>query len=200
MENIKIQLNKNTMLSGPALTLHPRMAIDFGGIIQAVVYRQLCYLADKNGITVRPIRISYTNLQKKYFPFTSRRWLIEVIQQLEHWKLIAISRTGRIKEIEIVNVQHQNSNDDTQGELVSSDADSVTSSDNTEMTSLDARMQVSIELAKKIGLLESIALQQIHIRHKDYDGSVWVIRSYEQWQRDVFMFVGISRHQQLTID
>ena len=191
MGNIEIQLNKAAMLSGQTLTFRPTIALDLGNI-QAVVFEQLRYLAHKSGVSVKPVRISYSKLQKIHFPFISRRWLIEIIQQLESLDLIAITRTGRIKAIEIVDGKAKEDSD-----ILATEVPDVAASDSNPKTSLHGRMQVSVELAKRIGFLEAIVLQQIHVRHKGEYGDCWVIRSYEQWQREVFMFVGIATVKRL---
>lgn len=167
---IEINTRSNAMLSGPTLILVPYWSLTYGGLAEGLVLNQLIYLSDAmNECVDEPtVRISYSRLQK-HLPFYSRRWLIEIIKRLEDKNAIKAIHTGRVNEIEVRK---------TYKPIVKW----------TEYNS--AKLLIFPKLACKVGLLESIALQQIHIRHHDSDGSMWVIRSLKKWHQGTFMFLG----------
>ncbi len=177
-KSLTIQLHKQAMLSGGSvLVLHPFLAIGLGGVAEALVYKQLHFRA--GGYTdeyeTHTARFSYTRLQKQ-FPFFTRRWIIEIIRSLEKKGAISVIRSSR------VNVYTVNGEYDLVQELTPQNS---------------ATMLVFPELACRIGLMEAVALQQIHIRNNCSDGSCWVIRSLKQWHSDVFMFSSIATVKRL---
>jgi hypothetical protein len=170
---LEIQLHKQAMLTGNVLTLRPIRALEFGSVARALVFQQLLFrakgLENSNGESAT-VRFSYTKLQAQV-PFYTRRWIIEIIKELRHLNAIEVTRTKRVNIITLNGEQKHS----------------------VEITPQNSAMMLIFpSLASKIGLLESIVLQQIHIRHYDSDGSMWVIRSFAQWQADVFMFLGIA--------
>lgn len=175
---VTIQLHKQAMLSGPALMLVPHWALEFDSVASGLVYQQLLF---RSGFFTDPslenpiARFSYTKLQRQ-FPFFTRRWIIEIIKRLETAGAIHVTRNGR------VNVYSINKTFDCKVEATPQNT---------------AAMLVFPALACKVGLQEAIALQQIHIRHHQYDGGLWAIRSFQQWQAEVFMFLGIATVKRL---
>lgn len=167
---LKIQLHAKSMLSGPKLMMVPFWALNYGGMAEGLVLNQLLYLSNalEDWEDEPSVTISYSRLQK-HLPFFSRRWLIEIISRLESMNTIKVNHTGRINEIEVMKKYEKK----------------------VEWTNYNvAKLLIFPELACKVGLLEAIALQQIHIRHHDSDGSMWVIRSLKKWHEDTFMFLG----------
>ncbi len=177
LKPLKIELGKQSMLNGSSvLTLRPYWVLNLGGVAEGLIFQQLLFRAggfiDEEG---RTVRFSYTRLQKQ-FPFFTRRWIIEIISRLEASGAIDVIRSSR------VNVYSVSGNCDVKFEITSQNF---------------ATMIVFPELACKVGLLEAVVLQQIHIRNYDSDGSKWVIRSFNQWHDDVFMFSSISTIKRL---
>lgn len=173
---IQFQLGKQAMLSGKKLILRPLWALSMGGVPEALLYEQLLFRSGAYQTTaVEPhvVRFSYSRLREQ-LPFYSRRWLVEVVKKLEAIGAISVTRGSRVNEYQI-NLKYlkdlaHDSSSATEGKFAS--------------------LLVFPDLAVKVGVMEAVALQQIHIRHHEYDGSVWVIRSMEQWRNSVFMFLG----------
>jgi hypothetical protein len=170
---LEIQPHKQAMLTGSVLTLSPFWVLELGSVARALVFQQLLFRAKgfknsdgENGA----VRFSYTKLQAQV-PFYTRRWVIEIIKELRDINAIEVTRTKRVNIITL------------NGEKEYSVEATLQNS---------AKMLIFPVLASKIGLLETIVLQQIHIRHYNSDGSMWVIRSFAQWQSDVFMFLGMA--------
>jgi hypothetical protein len=177
MSNLKINLHKQSLLSGgQSLVLRPLWAITFGNVAPALLWQQLSFLAGKPE-EAKPVRISYTNLQK-HLPFFSRRWLIETAARLEEFGAIKIIKTARVNQFEVradFDVPHEPTNQN------------------------QAHMIVFPELACKVGLKEAIVLQQIHIRHADFDGARWFRRPLHQWHSETFMFMSLATVQRVFI-
>jgi hypothetical protein len=170
---LEIQLHKPAMLTGDVLTLRPFWALEFGSLARGLVFQQLLYRAkgfENSDGESATIRFSYTKLQAQ-IPFYTRRWIIKIISELRDMNAIEVTRTRRVNIITM------------NGKRPSLQKATLQNK---------ATMLIFPSLVSKIGLLESIALQQIHIRHHNSDGSMWVIRSFAQWQTDVFMFLGIA--------
>jgi len=176
-KQLTIELCKQALLSGSSvLMLRPIFAISLGGVAEALVFQQLYYKAGgfADEYENHTARFSYTRLQKQ-LPFFTRRWIIEIINRLEKKGAIKVIRSSRVNVYTLdgtynfVQLTPQNS----------------------------AAMLVFPELACKVGLMEAVALQQIHIRNYDTDGSNWVIRSLNQWHSDVFMFSSIATVRRL---
>lgn len=174
---LKIEVYKQAMLSGGSvLKLHPIWAIIFGGVAEALVFQQLYFRAGgvSNEYENHSARFSYTRLQRQ-FPFYTRRWIIEIVKRLEAAGAIKVTRSSRVNvyaitdKINLQNIQFTPQN--------------------------AAAMLVFPELACKVGLMEAVVLQQIHIRSNG--ASWWVIRSFKQWHTDVFMFSGIATVKRL---
>jgi hypothetical protein len=192
MNNISLQLNKASMLSGHSLTFIPLLAMAYG-YAESIVYLQLRFLASKNKYEPSKIRISYTKLQHTHFPFYSRRWVMETIARLEAGDFIAVHRTGRVNVFEVKPLPDKEFIDI----LPIYGHKKLAYEIPIKYSSIDAPMQVSVALASKIGLLEATIIQQIHLRHKGADGSHWVLRSFDDWHRNTFMFISpatIKRH------
>lgn len=178
-EPIQICLHAPAMLTGPMLGFRPLWALRFNSLADGVVFSQLFYRADgfdKKKKGSAPIRISYSKMQKRDFPFYTRRYLIEVIQRLELAGAIKVNRNGGVNIIEevgnmpmLIDITEQNR----------------------------AMMLIFPQLACKVGLLEAIALQQIHLRHHVYDGSTWAIKSLAEWHQHCFMYLGIATVKRL---
>lgn len=175
---LEIQLHKEAMLNGHVLILRPIMVIALGGVPEALLYGQLMYHAKGYADDgAPPVRLSYTKLQKQ-FPFFSRRWIIKIVKKMESEKMIKVARGARVNEYGVIS--------------------NIFSACNVEATGQEsAKMLVFPKLACKVGLLEAIALQQIHIRHHENEGSTWVIRSLNQWHSDVFMYLGLATVKRL---
>lgn len=181
IDNLKIQIDKKAMINGPVLVLTPHLVMVLGGVAEGLLYRQIAFRTGKfNTIDTenKTVRFSYTKLQQQ-FPFFTRRWLITIIERLERMNMVYVIRNGGVNEYSC----------DTTGPVF---VNAVESTDRNK-----ASMLVFPELACKAGLLEAIALQQIHIRHHGHDGSTFVIRTLEQWHAEVFMFLGIATVKRL---
>lgn len=176
---LEITPNNQSMLNGRKLLLLPVYPHLFG-FAEGVVFSQLVFLSGalKQFEENPNVRISFTKLQR-HLPFYSRRWLIEIIKRLEEFGEISIVNTGRVNQIEVPN--HYGSAVD----YVLAEKDG-----REEKTLYTSKLIIFPELACKVGLLEAIALQQIHIRHHGSDGTAWVIRSLKKWHDDTFMFLG----------
>ena len=178
MTDVQFQLHAQAMLSGPAMLFRPFWALALGGLAEGLIYGHLAYRAATSALRhedMRAFRSSYTRLQRQ-LPFFSRRWVIEIVGRLHDRGAIQIVRTQRVNVIVLneefhFTVQATNQN--------------------------QAAMLVFPELARKVGLLDAIALQQVHIRHHSNDGSVWVIRSFQQWHADLFAFLGMATVKRL---
>lgn len=173
---LKIELYKQAMLSGNAvLKLQPFFVLNLGGVAEALVYQQLLFRAGgySNEYENYSIRFSYTRLQRQ-LPFFTRRWIIEIIMRLEAMGAITVKRGSRVNVYSLnghYKLKHKATPQNT------------------------AAMMVFPELACKIGLMEAVILQQIHIRHSG--SSWWAIRSFKQWHTEVFMFSGIATIKRL---
>lgn len=175
---LKIELYKQAMLSGnPVLKLEPFFVLNFGGVAEALVYQQILFRAGgySNEYENYSIRFSYTRLQRQ-LPFFTRRWIIEIIRRLEVAGAIHVIRGSR------VNVYTVN------GNLC---LKIKSTPQNT------AAMLVFPDLACKVGLMEALALQQIHIRCHGSHGSNWAIRSFKQWHTEIFMFSSMATIKRL---
>lgn len=177
---LEINLHNKSMLTGRKLVLLPIYPECLGGIAEGLVYSQLVFLtgALKDCADNPVVRISYTKLQR-HLPFYSRRWLIEIIKRLESKGVIGIVNNGRVNNIEVI-----------RGDLIKFVIAENEAAESGNKTLYTSKLVIFPELACKIGLLEAIALQQIHIRHHVCDGSLWVVRSLKQWRDDTFMFLG----------
>ncbi|HLP98678.1 MAG TPA: hypothetical protein VK149_09555 [Sideroxyarcus sp.] len=192
MKKISIQLNGPRMLSGHSLTFIPLVAMYYG-YADSIVYLQLRYLASTSKYEIGKIRISYTKLHEKHFPFYSRRWVMEAIDRLERAELIVVHRTGRVNVFEVNPLPDE----DCQNILPVYGPHTSGDEPLSDVSSLVSPMQVSVALAEKAGLLEAIAIQQIHLRHRHADGSHWVLRTFVDWHEDVFMFLSLSTVKRL---
>ena len=173
---LHIQKNNLKLLDSSAYTFKPIYALYFGTPAEAMVYNQLLYRAmtsNHKESEQNYVRFSYTRLAKMFG--YSRKWIIETIKKLAAKGAIEVITTGRVNKIVFIeielNIQETQRN--------------------------TAKMLVFPELLNKFGLLESIALQQIHIRHCKKDEKFWVVRSYANWQEEVFMFLSISTVKRL---
>lgn len=174
----QIQVAKPVLLSGPVLRLVPKLVEPLHGELQVIVMLHLCYRSKENvvGGEVGPgVRISLTRLQRE-IPFVGRRWLIEILKDLEVQERISVHHSKR------VNVYVP---DKVWVETFGCDAQ------------LDNKSKASTyivvpRLAEKVGLSCALFLQQIHIRCHKSDGEKFVIRSLEQWRSEVFPFWGAS--------
>jgi len=168
--SLQLQLDKQAMLSGKSLVFRPLWAIALGGLAEARIVEQLKVrsVGWKTGGDNVSVRFSYTRLQEQ-LPFFTRRWIIKAVNNLESIGAITVDRGARVNQY-FVNL----GNLDPQVEA-------------TKMNT--AGMLVFPELAIKVGLLDAIALQQIHLRSGKSEGSSWAIRSLAKWHQEVFMFV-----------
>jgi len=172
---MRLQLGKQALCTGRVLRLVPHLALQLG-VPEALVFWQLAYLATNGNVSdLEPVRLSYTRLQK-HFPFYSRRWLITVVGRLEDLGAITITRTGRVNRLEIV------------GEYKLGPMPTEAHA---------AAMLVFPDLACKVGLLDAVALQQIHLRHFLCDGSAWAVKSMTQWHDTVFPYLGLATVKRL---
>lgn len=166
------------MLSGPSLILRPRWAREFDGVAEGLVYEQLRYRIKSSELTHedRPaLRSSYTRLQRQ-LPFYTRRWIMEIVRRLQSTGTIEVVNTKRVNLFVL--------NDAYEYKVKSTGQNS-------------AAMLLFPALACKVGVLEAVALQQIHLRHYFADGHHWAIRSLSRWQSESFMFIGIATVQRL---
>lgn len=186
MSTVHLSVAQSVFVRGHVLTLSPKLAMEFG-LTESVVYNQLKYLAAKSKMKYR-VRISYGKLQQVHFPFFEKRWVIKIVQRLEEAGIIKVDNSGRINVFEV-------------SELITIANSEIPEYDEgaceNNKTSVNARMQISVPLAKVIGLKEALVLQQVHIRHKGADGSKWVIRSLEDWHKNTFMFLGAATVKRL---
>lgn len=172
---LEIQVHRQAMLNGPVLMLRPVWALSVGGVAEGLVYQQLIFRAGGWDDDGHSVRFSYTKLQRQ-LPFFTRRWLIEIIKRLEAKGAISVGRGARVNTYTVIGKY---------------DGHPEATDQNT------AAMLVFPQLACKVGLMEAVALQQIHIRSHIYDGSSWVIRTFHQWQSEVFMFLGLATVKRL---
>lgn len=168
--SLQLQLDKQAMLSGKSLVFRPLWAIALGGLAEALLYEQLIFRSGgrKKGGGNVPVRLSYARLQEQ-LPFFTRRWIIKAVNNLESIGAIAVDRGARVNKyfVDLDNFYPE-----------------------VEATKMNmAGMLVFPELAIKAGLLDAIALQQIHLRSGKSEGSSWAVRSLAKWHQDVFMFV-----------
>jgi hypothetical protein len=179
MESIVIQCNKNALLSSPAIPLFLTNVSEFGGALEALVYQQIGFLSKQifhGGKNIKAARVSYTRLQK-YVPTATRRTIIKVIADLKNCGAIFVYRTKRVNLLSINSeYQFKTKNDDK----------------------ADAAMLVFPALLMKLTLLETIALQQIHMRCKGFDGSFWMISTCNQLQCQIFPFVSLTTVSRLV--
>ena len=173
---IALQMMEQALCTGPVVLLRPGLALEFG-VLQALVFSQIAYRATGGNWSqdCEPVRVSYTRLQQQ-LPFYTRRWLIKAVQRLEERGAIKVSRTGRI------NVFTINGKYDFGTEMTQSNS---------------AAMLVFPELACKVGVLEAVALQQVHLRVCWSDGSDWAVKSITQWRATVFPYLGIATVKRL---
>lgn len=176
---LEIQPKKPVLLSGPVLKLIPALSFACGGSdIHAITLDQLRYQSKSMSIDnelVMATRISFTRMQRT-LKFVGRRRLIQVLHDLCEWGAIEVERTNRVN----VYVQRLES-------------ESILNLTMTANSLSDAYMRKYIvipSLAETIGLKAAIVLQQIHLRHYDSDGSLYVIHSLEQWHSQTFPFWG----------
>lgn len=176
---IEIQVCKPVLLSGPVLKLIPAIAVILNGSdVHAIVYHQMAYLLRDTQVGeewVKAKRISLTRLQRQ-LPFVSRRWLIKVLKDLEELEFVEVVRTRGVN-VYIPKFSNE--------ELVNYMAQSLAKV-------YFSNYIVLPTLAHKIGLKEAIVLQQIHIRNHENDGTIYFIRSLEQWHSQTFPFWGIA--------
>jgi hypothetical protein len=175
---IEIQVRKPVLLSGPVIKFIPALAVLFNGGVHAIVYHQMAYLSRDTQVgekCVKAKRISLTRLQRQ-LPFVSRRWLIKVLKDLEESEFVEVERTRGVN-VYIPKFSIE--------ELVNCPVQSIPKVYLSDYIVLPT-------LAHKIGLKEAIVLQQIHIRNHEQDGSVYVIRSLEQWHSQTFHFWGVA--------
>ena len=178
LKPIHIQVTKPTLLSGPVLRLVPCLLEHLGGELCTIVFLHLCYCSKMHDLDseVGPgARLSLTRLQKQV-PFVSRRWLIKILRDLEVHEWISVHRSKR------VNVYVPC--------LDWADAFGCAAKPNKE--SIVSTYIVLPRLAQIVDLSCALFLQQIHIRCHQKDGSIFVIRSLEQWHSEVFPFWGTS--------
>lgn len=168
---LKIQLNSQAMLNGKTLVLRPVWAMNLG-VMKALIYEQLIFLsgAAKHAMLSQTpsVRFSYSRLQEQ-LPFFTRRSIIKAIQELEATGIISVERGSRVNKYTL----------NMEKEWIENNGDEHNSSS----------MLLFPDLATKIGVLEAIVLQQIHIRHCHGDGSIWTIRTISQWHERVLPFV-----------
>jgi|GEM_PF-5043372 len=168
---LELQLHKQAMLSGVVLLLRPIWALTLGGEAEALVFAQLLFRAGGfHGEEEHSIRLSYTRLQRQ-LPFFTRRWIIEVVRRLETVGAIEVTRGDRVNVFRVPGSFDVETNSTPQN---------------------SAKLSVFPELARVIGLIDAVVLQQVHIRQVGFDGSLWVIRSFNQWHAEVFMFLGLA--------
>lgn len=177
---LSINQNKLKLLSSSAYVFSPIYAIHFESPTLALVYKQLLYRATTKGKgnklidnDVLSVRFSYTRLAKMFG--YSRRWMVKIVSELVTKEAIEIQKNGRVNTLVFKKIKLNVE----------------------ETTRNNSKMLVFPELLNEVGLLEAIALQQIHIRHCKKDGSFWVVRSYKQWQDEVFMYMSISTVKRL---
>ena len=173
MKAITIQCSKAAMLSGAAIPLLPINVIEFGGISEALVYQQIVFLTKTifhDHEEILAARISYTRLQKQ-IPSVSRRWIIEVVANLEQLGAIKVIRTNRVNLFQINSDYKYKTNKNV---------------------SNTATLLVFPELIRKVCPIEAVALQQIHLRCRSFDGSVWMIRTCNQLHDEIFHFISLS--------
>jgi hypothetical protein len=166
-----IQCNKNALLSGSSIPLFQRNIIEFDGVLGALIYQQINYLSESrfhNGMNIKAARVSYTRLQE-HIPSVTRRSIIRAVAALRDCGAIKVFDTKRVNLLAI--------NDEYQFKSVNEG---------------NSPMLVFPELLKKMRLLDAIALQQIHLRCVGKDGSLWVTRTLDQLQSQIFWFVSLA--------
>lgn len=173
---INIQFDQQKILTSSAYGFKPIYALHFGSPAQAMVYQQLNYRAKSKAKATNSelsVRFSYSKLAKMFG--YSRRWMVETIKALESKGAIEIIKNGRVNELKFktlkIDVPETNRN--------------------------KAMMLIFPELLNKVSLLEAIAIQQIHIRLYKNGPKYWVVRSYQQWQDEVFMYLSIATIKRL---
>lgn len=170
-QSLILQPHNPSMLSGSVLALRAIWALEFG-LAEGVLFSQLHYRA--NGFPEQGgasnVRFSYTKLQKQ-LPFFSRRWIIELVTRLEASEAIHVIRGEGVNQYTL-NGKKTFVTDYSEKYL--------------------AALLIFPELACRVGLIEALILQQIHIRHHLCDGSVWTVKAFQEWHSDVFMFLSIS--------
>lgn len=172
-----IQCNKNAILSSASIPLFYHYITEFGGVLEALIYQQIDYLAKPvfhDGMNFKAARISYTRLQK-HIPSVTRRTIIKAVAVLRDCGAIRVFETKRVNLLAI--------NHEYQFTAIKSEGNSP--------------MLVFPELLKKMRLLDAIALQQIHLRCVGKDGSVWLIRTLNQLQSQIFWFVSLATVKRL---
>lgn len=180
MSTVHLSVAQSVFVRGHVLTLIPQMAMEYG-LTESIVYNQIKYLAAHSKLKYK-VRISYGKLQETHFPFYQKRWVIEIVKRLEQVGLIKIDASGRVNVFEIP----EQINPADSVEIPEYDEEAWEK----KKSSVNAKMQISVPLAERIGLKEAIILQQVHIRHKGHDGAKWVIRSFDDWSANTFMFMG----------
>lgn len=173
MGAITIQCNQNAMISSSAIPLFLTNISEFGGALEALVFQQIGFLSKQifhSGKNIKAARVSYTRLQK-YIPTATRRTIIKVVANLKSCGAILVFKTKRVNLLSINDAYEFKTKSDEKA---------------------DPAMLVFPVLLKKFTLLETIALQQIHMRCKDFDGSFWMIRTCDQLQCEIFPFVSTA--------
>ena len=171
--NLVVQINSSAMLSGMCIPLQPRNVLEFGGINQALIYQQIEHLSGPvicGSECIQAARISYTRLARM-IPSMSRRWTIAVVGKMVDQGALKITKTKRVNLLS-VNAHYEFKTQETPGS--------------------STPLLVFPELLKKLHVVDSILLQQIHIRCKGMDGSVWVIRSRRQLHSEILNFVSLA--------
>lgn len=209
-----IEVHKPVLLSGtPVLKYIPALGLLYGNDIHAIVYHQIHYLAREDltwqephgnlakefltpdevlaihlfGIPSvqllgedsfnfgydRAKRISYNRLHS-HIPFISKRWMMKAILDLEAKGLIYVERSKR------VNVYKPIYHPELLAKVIMKFRDVP--------EAYGYKHTVLPPLVKLIGLKEAIVLQQIHLRHYQFDGSMFVIRSFIEWHTTLFPY------------
>lgn len=187
MSTVHLSVAQSVFVRGHVLTLVPRMAMEYG-LTESIFYNQIKYLAAHSKLKYK-VRISYGKLQEIHFPFYKKRWVIEIVKRLEQVGLIKIDDSGRVNVFEIPELKKLAA----PIEIPEYDEEACEQ----KKSSVNALMQISVPLAECVGLKEAIILQQVHIRHKGHDGAKWVIRSFEDWGTNTFMFIGTATVKRL---
>jgi hypothetical protein len=177
MKNVRLRIWSPALLNTSPLVLRPSYALAFGSLSQGIVFSQLQYRVSTS--EKKYVQISYRGFQQRDFPFYTRKHLIGVIQSLEKWGAISVNRNGGIN---IITVPPEAAGK-VEGLGYHSNG--------------FASMLLFKELACRVGVLEALALQQIHLRMDKKDWTQWVIKSMDEWRETCFPFAGIATIKRL---
>jgi hypothetical protein len=164
-----IQRYRASILNGPAIGVAPHWAVKLDSLPQGVVFSQLAYLCDLDG-KGKPVRIPYSRLWKRHFPFYARESVIRMIAKIEKAGLIEVVRGKRVNVFRLP------------AELKAPKIGKY----QTKM------MLVHPYLAQAVGVFNALILQQVHVRTYAEQHNGWITKSLTDWHSTVFPFVSLS--------